>query len=91
MLEWPYPKDPESDLAYTVYWGDFLAPGETITASTWEIPTGVTSSDDGFENKENGIQIGGGEAGEDYIFTPTIGTSLGNTIQRDIKLKVRDR
>lgn len=91
MLEFPHPKDPLSSLGYTVDWSDFLATGETIASSSWVIPDGVISASDGFTDIETGIQISGGDDGEDYILQNTITTSLGNVVQRDIKLKVRNR
>lgn len=89
-LEWPNPKDPDSDRGYTVTWED-LRSGETITASAWDGPPELTLTELSFNDSVTSLKIGGGEDGKTYELINTITTSAPNTIQRTIRLKVKDR
>ncbi len=90
--QWPYPKDPSSDLSYTVDWSNALAVGEIITQSSWTVPSGgVASPANGFEDTETGIQISNGVSGNSYVFINTILTNFNNTTFKRIVLKVKNR
>ena len=90
MLEWPLPKDPGSDLLYSAEVDD-LRDGEVVDSDSWTVPEGVVGTPQAVTDDEIFIRISGGIDGVDYVFTVDIVTNLGNTIQRDIKLKVRNR
>ncbi len=35
-------KDPAAVVDYSIYWGDWLAEGDTVTAAEWTVPDGIT-------------------------------------------------
>ena len=71
----------------------WLAAGETITTSTWSVPTGITqatpapSQADGLAK----IWLSGGIAGEEYRITNTVVTSAGRTGRRSFTIRVENR
>lgn len=90
-LEWPNPKDPESDRTYTVTWDD-LRSGEIIVSSSWgDAPEGLTIGTTSFNDTVTSVKLAGGISGETYDLVNTITTNQGNTIPRTIRLKVKDR
>lgn len=100
-----YSHDPNAVLDYGVDWRaltngtggtDWLEEGETITASTWTLPDGITvdpanpALDDATESTTT-IWLTGGTAGQTYRVTNHITTSAGREDDRSIFLRVIDR
>jgi hypothetical protein len=89
--DWKY-KDEASRTAAGTGNG-WLATGETITTSTWAVPTGITqttpapSHTDGLAK----IWLTGGTDGVDYTLTNTVVTNTGRTGKRSITIQVRAR
>ena len=77
-------------LDHVVSWAPILE-GDTITASSWIIPAGLTQTDESFAPTTTTIWLGGGVAGQTYGLKNTITTAGGRVIQRTIELKVEDR
>jgi hypothetical protein len=85
-------KDPQAVLDYGVNWGTWLADGETITTSTWEVtPTGLTVDSDTADTTTATIWLSGGVAGTRYAATNHIATSQGRQDQRTIHIDVANR
>jgi len=92
-------KDPDAELDYSIDWSLWLATGETISASVWTVPAGITESTDSNQVKDPAIPGGtstviwlhGGTAGEDYEIANKITTSAYRVDERTICVKVRER
>ena len=91
MVERTFRKDPNAEKPYGFDWYDtsdadkppYLESGETITASTWTVPSGITKVSDSFTDTTTTIRLSGGTEGESYIITNTIETSGGPASGRD--------
>lgn len=84
-------KDPDAVLDYGFDWSTWLASGETISTSVWDVPTGITEG-----NKEKGdtstkIWLSGGEAGETYTIANKVTTSAERTDERSFDVVVEER
>ena len=90
-----YDKDPAAVLDYGFDWDDetdpWLASGETISASVWTVPTGITKDSDSFSNTTTSIWLSGGTAGVEYMIANKITTDAGRTDERSFVVKVDDR
>lgn len=89
-LKWPA-KDPNAKKDFGLDWSDFLTTGETITLSTWEVPTGLTKHDDSISSAVCLVWISGGTAGQNYTITNSITTSGGRIDERSITLPVKEQ
>ena len=89
-LQFPHPKDPDSDLDYICDWSDWLG-NDTITDSSWVIPEGLTESGDDYNSTVTTIWLKGGVSGESYTLTNKITTSGLRTVERNIILRVKER
>ena len=94
-LRWP-DKDPADVLDYGVDWSDQLAlpdPDDTISSATWTVPSGLIA---GAQFVEGGIAViwlsGGtaGASGTDYTLICRIVTAGGRTLERSVKLLVKE-
>lgn len=86
-----YIKDPNAVLDYGFDWSSWLATGETISTSTWVVPTGITKDSDSKTTTTTTIWLSGGTDGENYDVVNRIVTSAGRTDDRAITIKVRNR
>lgn len=84
-------KDPQSVLDYGVDWSDWLASGETISTSTWTVPTGITKDSDSKGDNSTLIWLSGGTAGTTYQLANKIVTSDSRTVERTIEIIVEQR
>ena len=89
-------KDPDAVLDYTLDWNDsskgpWLASGETISASTWTVPSGITKDSDSNDNTTTTIWLSGGTAGSDYDLINHITTSASREEDRTIRIHCRER
>lgn len=89
-LQFPFSKDPTSDLDYICDWSEWLG-ADTIESSTWQVPPELNNTGDDFNTSVTTIWLGAGVAGNTYTLTNTIVTVGGRTVERDIKLKVQER
>jgi len=88
-MEYTEAKDPDAVLDYTIDWDDnVLVTGETISTSTWTVPTGITKDSDTKTNGTATITLSGGTAGEEYILTNKIVTSASRTYEKSIIVPV---
>lgn len=65
-----------------------LASGETVTASSWTVPAGLTGTADSFDDDSSEITISGGTAGQTYALRCEVTTSLGRTIEQTTHVEV---
>lgn len=68
----------DKPLDYTIDYASWLATGETITASSWAAPAGVTVDSESFTDDDTTVVLSGGTVGERYEIENTITTSTGN-------------
>ena len=75
-----FTKDPQAKKDYTNDWSARLATGETITASSWTVETGLTqmaSPAPSFTDTTTTIWLEGGTAGVHYVVTNHVTTDQG--------------
>ena len=84
-------KDPDSVLDYGIDWSTWLSSGETISTSTWTVPTGKTEDSDSKGDTSTLIWLSGGTAGTTYELTNKITTSDNRTVERSIEIIVEQR
>lgn len=86
-------KDPDAIIDYGFDWEeeDYLASGETISTSTWEVPSDLTEESSSNNDTQTTVWISGGTDGEDYYITNEIVTSASRTEQRSLCIHVRTR
>jgi hypothetical protein len=83
-----YIKDPDDVLDYEINWSSWLG-AQTISASVWTLPAGITNDADSFTDTTTLIRLSGGTAGTDYELLNQITTSAGQEVQRVITIQVR--
>jgi hypothetical protein len=84
-------KDPDAFLDYGVNWTAWLAEGETIAASEWEIEDGVTGSSESFTDTTTTVWVADGTVGTVYTLTNRITTSEGRIDDRSLRIQIRQR
>jgi len=85
-----FAKDPDAVLDYQVDWSDWLDT-DTISTSTWTVPTGITKDSDTNTTTAATIWLSGGTAGTSYNIVNHIVTAAGREDDRTIIIKVRER
>lgn len=94
-LRWPN-KDPADVLDYGLDWSDQLAlvsPTDSISNATWTVPAGLTVGAQFVAGGVATIWLSGGTAGAngtDYTITCRIVTAGGRTLERSVKLLVKE-
>lgn len=90
-LSWPT-KDPNDVLDYEVDWSDWLTASgsDTISTSTWIVPSGITKNSDSSTTTTTTIWLSSGTAGTSYSFVNRITTAGGRTKDQTIKIKVKE-
>jgi hypothetical protein len=86
-----FTKDPNAVLDYQIDWTAWLTGAETITTSTWTVPTGITKDSDSHTTALTTIWLSGGTAGTKYLLTNRIVTSAARTDDRTITISVKER
>ena len=82
-------KDPGSVIDYGIDWNDstvgpWLATGETISTSTWIVPTGLVSDSETNTTTATAIFLSGGTIDVTYTLTNRIVTTDGRTEDRSM-------
>lgn len=91
-IDWDDPKAASVDRwTRTVTVGPWLADGETISTSTWTVPTGITKDSESETDDTTTIWLSGGTHGTDYDLVNEIVTSAGRTANRTIRIRCRER
>ena len=91
LYDYDFVKAPGETLDYTRYWTDWLVSGETISTSTWVVPTGLTSTLNTFDDTATTIKLAGGTANYAYVVTNTITTNQGRTSVRSWLFTIKER
>jgi len=93
MADNTFEKDPQAVLDFEVDWlsKSWLGTGETITASTWTVPSGITKDSDTFDDGSATIWLSGGTAGERYTVINHIVTNAGREDDRSMLISVKNR
>lgn len=94
MLSWPS-KDPNEVLDYQIDWADTTSPrlvtGETLTASTYTVPTGdvVIASNSFTAAGVTTVWLSGGTDGTLCMVLNRVVTSAGRTYDKTVRLRIR--
>jgi len=83
-------KDPSDQMDYGFDWSDWLG-SDTITASAWTVPTGITNFSTSNTTTTSTIWLTGGTHQTDYLITNQITTAGGRIKQRSFKIMVREQ
>lgn len=85
-----FQKDPDEVLDYQVDWTSWLG-SDTITTSTWAVPTGITRASHTNTTKTATVWLSGGTAGTSYELQNKIVTASGRTAERTIRILVKQK
>ena len=85
-----YVKDPAEKKDYAIDWAAHLAATETITTSTWTVPTGLTGSAQTATTSVSTTWLAGGTAGTEYRVTNHVVTNQGREFERSFTVTVQD-
>ena len=85
-----FTKDPQAVLDYVIDWSAWLGE-DTISASEWTVPDGITLDSDSFTDTTATAWLSGGTAGESYDVTNEIVTDGGRTDDRTITIQVKQK
>lgn len=89
-LTWPG-KDPDEVLDYTINWSRRLPAGDTIAASSWIFPTGLTMNSAAYTNTSATVWISGGTTGTTYKVTNRVTTTVGRTMDQTVSLTIIEK
>jgi len=84
-------KDPEARLDYSFDWSEWLASGETITASTMTASVGITIDASSNTLTSATAWLTGGTSGHSYTVTNHITTSANRQDDRTLTIRVQNR
>lgn len=90
MILSSYTKDPNDILDYTMDWSSWLGGVDTITSSTFTIPSGLTSVVDTHGSSTATVWLSGGIVGQSYTVTNQISTLGGRTVERSFQIVCQD-
>lgn len=85
-----FTKDPSAVLDYQIDWSTWLGT-DTITTSTWTVPTGITQASAMNTTTTATVWVSGGKAGQRYTLVNRIVTAGGRTDERSIEIDVGER
>lgn len=77
-------KDPDSVLDYTIDWSSWLEDGDTISASTWTFPDGITKDSDSNDTTSTQVWVSGGTLNTRYTVVNHIETVDGREEDAEI-------
>ena len=83
-------KDPAETYSFTADWTDWLKT-DTISTSTWAVPTGLTLVTGTKTNTTTTATISGGTLGVNYTLTNTVVTASGRTTPRTYIVRVTSK
>jgi len=96
ITEWPHkvpePKDPNAVLDYVIDWSDYLAVGETLVSSSWQLSGDAVLETDTNTDTTATAWVSGGTA--TFRLTNSITTSslpVARQDQRTLVIKVKDK
>lgn len=83
-------KDPDAKLDYQIDWSEWLGT-DTISASTWTVPSGLTKVSDIFTTTTTTIWLSGGTVGSVYEMVNHITTATGRENDRTLKIGIEQQ
>lgn len=83
-------KDPDAELDYGFNWEDWLD-GDTLSASAWTVPSGLTEVSNNYNNTTTWIWLSGGVSGAVYEVVNSITTVGGRQDDRTLTVKMRNK
>jgi len=88
-----YTHDPQSVLDYAIDWSAWLGDSETISASSWTVPAGITQTTPApsFTDTVTTIWLTSGTLFTSYAVVNHITTNQGRQQDQTITLQVRSR
>ena len=90
-----FTKDPDAILDYQIDWSDWMADGDTISASEWIVDSddddALTVDDDSFTDDATTVWLSAGVAGVIYLVTNRITTAGGRVEDRTLEFQVEER
>lgn len=89
----PYVKRPAEVKDYKIDWSsallvDGVDVGDTVTASTWTVETGITKDSDSRTTSTTTAWLSGGTEGVHYTVTNQVTTTQGRTYERSFVVQV---
>lgn len=85
-----FKKDPSAVLDYGFDWETWLN-GDTINASEWVVPSGITEDSDSNTSLITKIWLSGGTVGETYTIVNRIVTAGGRTNDRTFQVTIKEQ
>jgi hypothetical protein len=85
----PFLKDPGDRLDYQVDYSAWLD-GDTLSASSWTVPSGLTQYAASFSATGATVWLSGGTHGQDYVVTNQVTTAGGRIKQQSFTVQVRN-
>lgn len=86
----PAVKDPDGAEVFGFNWADELN-GDTIAASTWTLPSGLTEAASSNTTTTTQIRYTGGTDGRKYVLQNNITTAAGSSLQRSALVVAANR
>lgn len=86
-----FTKDPDAILDYRIDWSSWLGSSDTISTSTWTVPSGITKDSDSKTTTVAVIWLSGGTLGDDYELVNHIVTADGREDDRTITIQIRPK
>ncbi len=90
-----FPKDPASDVDFSIDWSEWLTNDEAISSATWTIEPsdalGPTLGTETVAGPVLGVYVSGGVAGNRHKLTCRVATSAGRTAERSLTLRIMER
>jgi len=87
-LFWPS-KTPDDVLDFVVDWSAELA-GDTISTSTFAVPTGLTKASEANATETATVWLSGGTDGVSYEVENTIVTAAGRTMKQCVHIQIAE-
>ncbi len=84
------PKDPDAILDYGCKWLEWLD-GDTISSSTWIVPSGLTEDSASHTTTTTTIWLSGGTAGQTYEVVNRITTAAGRKNDQTLEIPMLER
>lgn len=84
-----YTQDPDENLDYGIDYSGRIPSGDSIIDSVWEVPDGLTGSDESVSDRTAIIFLTGGEDGVDYVVGNRSTTAAGRVVEDYITLQIR--
>ena len=80
-------KGPAATLDYSFDWSPYLGT-DTITASSWTVPAGITGSNQAFTTTGTSIRLTGGSIGVEYVVVNSVTMLSGQVDQRAFTIRI---